>query len=119
MANPTQFVPQVGTPAVPYQLPVASYLVDGAIDLVAGGIAMLTKASAGAYTLANPYADGAMLIIVSQTAAAHTITYTAGFNGGTTARDVATASAAIGNFLVLVSQGGIWWTMGNLNFTLG
>lgn len=118
MPNPTVFTPQAGLAGVPRQYPVGVFATDGAIDMVAGGICMLTKGTAGAYTLANPYADGALLIIVSTTAAAHTVTYTAGFNGGTTSRDVATASAAIGNFLVLVSYNGLWWTAGNLNFTI-
>lgn len=118
MANPTTFTPQVGSPAVPYQNPTADYLVDGAIDMIAGGHAFLTKASAGAYTLAAPYADGARLLIVSTTAAAHVITCSPGLNGLGASGDVATASAAIGNYIQLISRSGIWWIVANLNFTV-
>lgn len=119
MPNPTTFIPQAGLNPVPLQLPVASYLVDGAIDMVAGGVCMLTKASAGAYTLAAPYADGALLVIVSTTAAAHVVTQTTpGFNNLGASGDVATFTAAAANYLVCVSQGGIWWVINKLNVTI-
>jgi hypothetical protein len=65
-------------------------LVDGAITHIDGTHA-LTKASAGAYTLAAPTADkeGMRLFIVSRTAFAHVVTVAGGL-GGNAADDVIT-----------------------------
>jgi hypothetical protein len=117
-SNPVTTVPRTLPYGVPVQVPQADFGSDGAITLVAGGNAFLTKASAGAYTLAAPYADGLRLTIVSTTAAAHVITCSPGLNGLGTSGDVATASAAIGNYLELVSRNGVWWIVANLNFTV-
>lgn len=69
----------------------------------------LTKATAGAYTLAGPELDQQnTLTFVSTTAAAHTITYTAGFYGNTTSSDVATFPATINAIFTIRAQNGTW-----------
>lgn len=94
-----------------------SFGVDGAITGTGGAgtvpinntIVYLTKASAGAYTLAAPARDQQNTItFVSTTAAAHTITYTAGFYGNTTSSDVATFPATINAVFVIKAQNGTW-----------
>ena len=101
----------------PYQVASA----DGAIT-IAHGTVVITKATAAALTIANPPVDldGAVLNIVAATAAAHTVTYTAGFNGGSTASDVATFGGAKGDSFTVVAYQGVWYTAGALrNVTLG
>ncbi len=97
------------------------YTAAGAIQLV-GGFHYLNAASGLAMTLAAPSGqtpEGTVLHIVSQTAQAHTVTYTAGFRGGTTSDDVATFGAAIGNYLIVVNLGGAWRVVASLNVSLG
>lgn len=71
----------------------------------------ITKATAAAIVLDPtlvPDAIGKWLTFISNVAAAHTITYTPGFNGDTTASDTATFNAAIGATLTLqVSSTGL------------
>jgi len=69
----------------------------------------LTKATAGAYTLAGPAIDQQNTVIfVSTTAAAHVITYTAGFFGNTTSSDTATFPATINGVFTMKAQNGTW-----------
>lgn len=107
-----------GNPVLPARLVVAA--VDGAIPVAAGTV-MITKAGAAALTIDSPpkHMDGAELTIVSTTAQAHTLTYTPGFGGGTTSRDVATWGGAINDTLVLVAYNGIWWVKSARNVSLG
>lgn len=88
---------------------------DGAITIKSGTV-FLTKGSAAAITLAAPTAtvdDGKRLLIVSTTAQAHTVTQTTpGINNGSTASDVGTFGAAIGNSIELVAYQGAWFTVG-------
>jgi len=94
-----------------------SFGVDGAIT-GPGGVGtvpvsdmfiFLTKATAGAYTLVGPALDqNNRITFISNTAAAHTITYTAGFFGNTTASDVATFVAAVGSNFTVQATGGVW-----------
>lgn len=94
---------------------------DGAIS-IANGLVILNKAGAIAATLASPAAttdDGKLLVIVSITAQAHTVTLTAGFNGGGASKDVATFGGAIGDGLVLVAYQGKWYILTSTNITLG
>lgn len=94
--------------------------VDGALN-VASGYVVLTKATAGAYTLAAPAVadNGKVVVIVSATAAAHVITQTTpGFNGGGTASDVATFGAAIGNGMTLIAHEGKWLVTNNVGVTI-
>lgn len=97
------------------------HLVDGAIT-IKNGIAVITKATAAALTLAAPTAttdDYKRLLIVSTTAAAHTVTQTTpGFNGGSTSEDVATFGAAIGNAMELVAYQGVWLAVNLTGVTL-
>lgn len=87
------------------------YLVNGAIA-PSGGVAVLTKATAGAYTLAAPAAalDGVELHITSATAAAHVVTATGLLEDGVTggAKDTATFAAFIGASATLVAFDGAW-----------
>lgn len=97
---------------------------DGAITIPDGGrkIVLLTKATASAITVAAPTAtvhDGVEIVVVSTTAAAHTVTATTiGFNAGDAASDVGTFAAAIGNGLSFVAYGGEWYVTNNINVTL-
>lgn len=88
----------------------ASYGADGAITVpVVDTVVWLTKATAGAYTLAAPAIDQQNTVrFVSTTAAAHTITYTAGFYGNTTSSDVATFPATINGVFTIRAQNGTW-----------
>jgi len=95
---------------------------DGAIG-IKQGLAIITKASAAALTLAAPTAgtdDGKRLLIVTATAQAHTVTQTTpGFNNGGTASDVATFTGAIGNGMEIVAYNGVWYTVSLRNVALG
>ena len=97
-------------------LPMAA---DGAIT-IAAGVVIITKATAAALTIDTPplEMDGATLRIVSTTAAAHTVTHTPGFGGGTTARDVATWGGAISDGMVLVAYQGVWYVSSTRNVTI-
>lgn len=94
---------------------------DGAIATKQGTV-IITKGSAAALTLAAPTAttdDGKRLLIVTATAFAHTVTQTTpGINNGSTASDVGTFTAAIGNGMELVAYNGIWYTVSLRNVTL-
>jgi hypothetical protein len=95
--------------------------VDGALN-VTTGLVVLTKGTAGAYTLAAPVVgvdDGKVVTIISGSAAAHVVTQTSpGFNGGGGASDVATFGGAVGDGLVLVAYGGRWLVLNNTNVVL-
>lgn len=115
MADPTTFHPPLAT-GVPVQMPVAEFSSDGAITLVAGGIAILSKSSAGAYTLAAPAGDGAVLILTAKTAQAHVVTATSVTAGGS-GQDVGTFGGAINDSTTLVSYGGKWYPTSTRNVT--
>ncbi len=93
-----------------------SFGVSGAITGPSGSgvpisntLVYLTKATAGAYTLVGPATDQINTVtFISTTAAAHTLTYTAGFSGNTTSSDVATWAATINGTLTIKAQGGTW-----------
>lgn len=65
-----------------------------------------------AMTIVNPTTaqNGMMMCVMSENSSAHTLTYTAGFNGGTTARDVATWTAGVGNGMCFIARAGVWYT---------
>ena len=93
---------------------------DGAITIT-DGIVYITKGTAAALTLAAPPTDlsGTELVIISTTAAAHTVTNTSpGFNGGSTASDVGTFGGAIGDGIVLTPYNGVWHVVTKTNVTL-
>jgi hypothetical protein len=105
----------------PYQIASA----DGAITIYEG-IVFITKGSAAALTLADPPAamNGAVLMIVAQTAFAHTIDNSAGsgiFPTGGAGKDVATLGGAVGDGLSLIAYGTKWYLdpRGGTNATLG
>lgn len=93
-----------------------SFGADGAITGPSGSgvptantVIYLTKATAGAYTLAGPAKDQQNTVVfVSTTAAAHIITYTAGFFGNTTSSDTATFPATINGVFTMKAQAGTW-----------
>lgn len=102
-------------PAGPDGPSTLSFGADGAITVngnppIVDTIIWLTKATAGAYTLAAPssIAQQNTLTFVSTTAAAHTLTYTAGFYGNTTTSDVATWPATINAMFTIRAQNGTW-----------
>lgn len=108
--NPSDFV-GISGPAT------TSYGADGAIAVpVVDTVIYLTKATAGAYTLAAPNAGQQNTVIfVSTTAAAHTITYTAGFYGNTTSSDVATFPSTINGVFTIKAQNGTWAPVANMS----
>ena len=117
--------PQAGwtnNPA-PYKKSVVSYGASGAITPPTyDTIIFLDKATAAAMTLASPSTatpDGVEVTIYSNTAAAHTVTYTPGFNGDTTSSDVATFAATIGNSMTILSARGLWGIKCLAGVTLG
>jgi len=103
---------------------------DGAVDLALlnmGSSYFITKGSAAAITLAAPIAgspmygghDGLRITFVAATAFAHTVTNSSpGFNNAGAAQDVATAAGALGNHFTVEARNGVWWTVGNVGFTL-
>lgn len=115
----TQPIPNNPLYPAPIQEPKQVASADGAITLLGGGVVFITKGSAAALTLADPAVDGVTLTIVSTTAAAHTVTNTTGFGGGTTSRDVATWGGAINDSMVLKSYNGVWWVVSTRNVSLG
>ncbi len=95
-----------------------AYAADGAIN-IKNGTAFITKGTAAALTLAAPVAgtdDGRELLIVSATAAAHTVTTPANAING--ADHIATFGAAIGNVIHLVAYNGVWYMVSQIGITL-
>lgn len=95
----------------------------GAIG-IKSGLAVVTKGSIAALTLALPTAgsivtggdDGKRLRVVSTTAFAHTVTTPAsGING---ASHVATFSGTLPNFVELIAYNGTWWSLASAGNTL-
>jgi len=109
-------------PRVPSKARV-SHGVDGAIvPPVSDTIVFIDKATAAALTLESPAAgtpDGVEVTIYSNTAAAHTVTYTPGFNANTTSSDVATFAATKGNSMTILSAKGLWGIKSLAGVTLG
>lgn len=86
-----------------------AYAADGAISGT-GGVALLTKAGIGAYTLAAPSSDGITLTIVNRTANAHIVTATGLLDDGVTggSKNTLTFGAFAGATAVLTSGGSKW-----------
>lgn len=115
MGASTEFPgPQQGWPVNPaaYKKVQVSYGAAGAIvPPTYDSIIFLNKATAAAMTLESPSAatpDGTEVTIYSNTAAAHTVTYTPGFHGDTESSDVATFTATKGNSITLLASRGVW-----------
>jgi hypothetical protein len=106
--------PGATTQNQPHAPDIQSYGVSGAIDVTLltapETIIYLTKATAAAMTLVGPSKaqDGIKVTFVSTTAAAHTVTYTAGFSDNTTSSDVATFAATVGASFTIVASKGKW-----------
>lgn len=99
---------------------VVGYSVSGAITPPRKNtLAILTKAGVAAMTLADPSKadNGVVLTILSQTANAHTVTYTAGIYGDTTSSDVLTFAAKAGASATLVAYNGLWGALALTNVT--
>jgi hypothetical protein len=95
--------------------------VDGALSIPnQNTLVLVQKAGVCAMTLAAPTTaqDGLVLTILSATANAHTVTYTAGFYGDTTSSDVATFAAKVGASMTIQAQGGKWGVVSLANVTL-
>lgn len=105
------------------KLPVQHMTANGAVTILSG-LVILDKAGVLAATLADPTAttdDGKMLIVLSITAQAHTLTLVSGLNGAGAGADVGTFGAAVGNGVVLIAYGGYWYEVpaAKLNVTFG
>ena len=103
---------------------VVTYGVAGAIALpttISHTLVRLLTGTAGAMTLASPGLDieGAEMTIMAMDAQAYTVTCTAGFGGGTTARDVATFAGVIGNSMLIRASAGVWNVRTLTSVTLG
>lgn len=113
----TTFAPK-GLPYPPgVQFPTQELTDDGAITIPCG-LVVLNKAGVIAATLAAPAYNGQILMIVSETAQAHTLDLaTSGVNAGSA--DVGTFGGAIGDGVCLMSHGDHWYVVPgtNLNVT--
>lgn len=96
-----------------------TYVTLGALR-IQNGEQYIGSAGALAMTLADPavYQNGMTMVLMASTAQAHTITYTAGFDGDTTGSDVATYGGAVGDFLVIQAVNGAWRRIASLNVTI-
>lgn len=84
---------------------------------------IVTKATAAALTLADPTAgthDGVKLTFISATAAAHTLSNSAGsgFNAGGAGADVGTFGGAKGDGITVIAYNGDWYVIDKTNVTL-
>ena len=79
----------------------------------------ITKATAAAITLGAPsVASTVRLTFLSATAAAHTVTFTAGYYGDTTGSDIATFAAKAGASMTIEARAGTWGVIALGNVTI-
>ena len=95
------------------QTPPSLVSANGAINPHVGEIYMITKAGVCALTLAAPTIgadDGTSIVIISNTAFAHTVTATGLLNNGTTGgpHNLATYAAFPGAAISLYAYNGLW-----------
>jgi len=92
----------------------------GAADFTQNQTVVITKATAAAITLGAPSKaqDGLVVTFRSATAAAHTVTYAAGFLGDGGSSDVATFGAKVGALLMLEANAGTWAAISASNVTI-
>jgi len=98
------------------------YSASGALTIQTGTHVITKSSAAGVMTLAAPSTaqNGVQMRIISRTAQAHTVTNTTpGFNGGSTASDVATFGGAIGDNFFIEADNGVWLVHVLRNVTLG
>jgi hypothetical protein len=126
LAHGTLAIVVYGPPADFVQLSnapeIVNYGADGAITPpTKETLVVVTKATAAALTLEGPNASaiGFTVQILSATAAAHTVTYTAGFYGDTTSSDVATFAAKVGASMTISPEKGVWGVQALANVTIG
>lgn len=95
-----------------------SYSADGAIALTPG-TALLSKSSAGAYTVAAPGAAGIRLTLTTTTDFAHVTTFTGGtlWDGTAGANTTWTSAAVQGSSLTVESVSATKWNV--IAFNLG
>ena len=81
---------------------------------------VITKATACAVTLGAPSKaqNGLKITFRSATAAAHTVTYAAGFLGDAGSSDIATFAAKIGAMLVIEANAGTWGAVSTSSVTI-
>lgn len=129
--------PIIGTVTrFPYGVTKNPVVAPGATDAlpVADAVVMVTRAGVNAMTLATPIAgvypsgntliqglgdpqdDGKILLVVTTTAQAHTITTAANKINGNKA--IATFAAAVGNWIRLIAFNGVWYVIGSAGITL-
>lgn len=89
------------------------YVANGAIRVM-DGVAVLTKPTAGAFTLAAPAAsdDGMELRISSRTAGPHTVTIPEGFGGLSNIVHAIVTFTQAGDTITLAADGGHWVPIG-------
>lgn len=100
-----------------------SYSAAGALTLPTPGtdaVAVLNGTSVLAMTLANPTKDmdGSILTVVANGAAAHTVTYTAGFGGAGGSYDVLTANGTGTCAFQVIACNALWILLGPPTGTL-
>lgn len=97
---------------------VFTYTAAGALFLVPG--VHVINGTTLAMTIAPPTKDmdGMVLMILSLTASAQTLTYTAGFSQTTTSSDIATFGGAVNDGLVIVADAGVWHVISTRNVTI-
>jgi hypothetical protein len=92
--------------------PLVPLFASGAIDPHTAQRYAITKAGVAALTLAAPTAgadDGLVILLVSTTAFAHTLTATGLLNVGTASVNLATFAAFAGAGLTLFAYNGLWY----------
>lgn len=86
---------------------------------VVDAVVLIQKATAIALTLAGPQKDQQNVVrFISGTAAAHVITYTAGFSANTTSSDVATFAATANASLTIQARAGTWAAIASVGVTI-
>lgn len=112
--SPIDGVPQGSVASAP-----VIYTSAGAITPQPGAVGI--NGTTLAMTIVDPTRsqDGMRMVIYAVNASAHTLTYTAGFGGGTTARDVATFGGAVNDAIIIWANAGVWWVESTRNVTLG
>ena len=122
VGTPSEFTSANGQPLVdqPGAFPVFSVGADGALPIpVVDATIEINKATAAVLTLASPAKDqNNRVTIRSNSAAAHTVTYTPGFYADTTSSDVATFAAKAGASMTIEAQRGVWGVVSLANVTL-
>lgn len=93
-----------------------TYTTDGAIS-IAGGIALLSKTSAGAFTMAAPGVAGVTVRLTTGTDFAHVVTFTGGtlWDGTAGANTTWTSAAVQGSSLTIISVSATKWNVESFN----